>query len=426
MLEELKVFLASDREYMWHVDERVWLDGDWDEFLSVFANCDADLLATNVRTRRDDADWWHWRNFHEPVELGRLTDDDCITAYLWCMRLSRKAAEILVYEDGGLAYHSWHGHVESVLPTACHVAGLKIQDIGERWYDAETWKWQGAVHFKKGMLHHPVEHRQKKLSPYRFRREVQASYRILFSSPVGKNAVELLPRVLEQFSKAGADVFLMQYDDGEELHDIVRGEDVGEGKRQLYEDTVETPLLLSIKDRGYKWQLAMRHLHPDVVAKYDYIFLWDDDLAVGDFDAQRFVKIMAKNFLTMAQPSITSPHDIAHGITQCRELTSLLSDENGERYDVVGRMTNFVEVMAPVFSREGWREFYSYLVPENKSGYGYDYIPLARKGIIDVMPVVHTRAVQSYADESFQEMEEFFKLTGLKKYELTEIGDLYE
>lgn len=31
---------------------------------------------------------------------------------------------------------------------------------------------------------------------------------------------------------------------------------------------------------------AKRFLHPDIVAPYDYIFMWDEDLGVEHFDAE--------------------------------------------------------------------------------------------------------------------------------------------
>lgn len=31
---------------------------------------------------------------------------------------------------------------------------------------------------------------------------------------------------------------------------------------------------------------AKRFLHPDIVARYDYIFIWDEDLGVDHFDAE--------------------------------------------------------------------------------------------------------------------------------------------
>ena len=37
-----------------------------------------------------------------------------------------------------------------------------------------------------------------------------------------------------------------------------------------------------------RW-FAKRFLHPDIVAEYDYIFVWDEDLGVEDFNPQRYV-----------------------------------------------------------------------------------------------------------------------------------------
>ena len=36
---------------------------------------------------------------------------------------------------------------------------------------------------------------------------------------------------------------------------------------------------------GARWY-AKRFLHPDIVARYDYIFIWDEDLGVEHFDAE--------------------------------------------------------------------------------------------------------------------------------------------
>ena len=35
----------------------------------------------------------------------------------------------------------------------------------------------------------------------------------------------------------------------------------------------------------HRWY-AKRFLHPDIVAPYDYIFIWDEDLGVENFDAE--------------------------------------------------------------------------------------------------------------------------------------------
>lgn len=39
-----------------------------------------------------------------------------------------------------------------------------------------------------------------------------------------------------------------------------------------------------------RW-FAKRFLHPDIVAVYSYIFLWDEDLGVENFNPERYVKV---------------------------------------------------------------------------------------------------------------------------------------
>lgn len=36
-----------------------------------------------------------------------------------------------------------------------------------------------------------------------------------------------------------------------------------------------------------RW-FAKRFLHPDIVSEYDYVFLWDEDLGVDNFDPKRY------------------------------------------------------------------------------------------------------------------------------------------
>lgn len=49
---------------------------------------------------------------------------------------------------------------------------------------------------------------------------------------------------------------------------------------------------------------AKRFLHPSIVAPYDYIFLWDEDLGVEAFDAEEYVKILRKHGLEISQPGL--------------------------------------------------------------------------------------------------------------------------
>ncbi|KAI3514755.1 hypothetical protein L1887_13437 [Cichorium endivia] len=113
-----------------------------------------------------------------------------------------------------------------------------------------------------------------------------------------------------------------------------------------------------------KWWFAKRFMHPDVVSEYAYIFLWDEDLGVQNFDAGRYVSIMRNEGLHISQPALDPEKSEVH-----HELTTR---ENGStvhrRIERMSRSrkqcywnstdppcTGWVEMMAPVFSKEAWR-----------------------------------------------------------------------
>lgn len=50
-------------------------------------------------------------------------------------------------------------------------------------------------------------------------------------------------------------------------------------------------------------------MHPSIVAPYEYIFVWDQDLGVETFDAEEYLKIVKKHGLEISQPGI----DITRG-----------------------------------------------------------------------------------------------------------------
>ncbi|KAK6144387.1 hypothetical protein DH2020_021207 [Rehmannia glutinosa] len=85
---------------------------------------------------------------------------------------------------------------------------------------------------------------------------------------------------------------------------------------------------------------AKRFLHPDVVAAYDYIFIWDEDLGVEHFNAEKYIQLVKKHGLDISQP----------GLEPNNGLTWQMTKRRGDR-----EVHNFVEIMAPVFSREAWR-----------------------------------------------------------------------
>ena len=407
----IEEFLRTDSKHLWIVDEQVFYAGNQDVLLAKFSHCHADLLATVVRTRDDEPDWNWWRSLLTP---DKIAPNNGVAAMLPFARFSQAAAQAV--HDGLCA--GWTGHPEAVIPTLVSRAGLTIEDIGgigsfapseriAKWYDRRTWNWRPPVEHVPGKLHFPVpfldrSHSSKPL----VHRQLGSALRLLFVSPVGKNAAPLIRQTLTRFEGARADCMLLQYEDAD----------------------LDIPATIRvIRDCGFKWQLAQRHLPPDVVADYDYIFYWDDDLDTDGFDPIRFARIMISNRLAMAQPAIKSRHWISHPITAQHPIPPPLRVRNSpEQVSVVGRLTNFVEIMAPVFSRDGWIEFHSYLTEANRSGWGYDYIPMARKGIIDALPVIHTRPVQSINADSEADLRCFLDQHGLFRHDAVAHGWLFE
>lgn len=90
-----------------------------------------------------------------------------------------------------------------------------------------------------------------------------------------------------------------------------------------------------------KWWFAKRFLHPDIVAHYDYIFLWDEDLGVENFHAQRYLSIVKEEGLHISQPAIIPAESHVHYNLTAEKVTS--------------KVHGFMEMMAPVFSRTSWR-----------------------------------------------------------------------
>ncbi|XP_075478472.1 uncharacterized protein LOC142519364 isoform X1 [Primulina tabacum] len=112
-----------------------------------------------------------------------------------------------------------------------------------------------------------------------------------------------------------------------------------------------------------KWWFAKRFLHPDIVAEYEYIFLWDEDLGVEYFHPGRYVSIIEEEGLEISQPALDSgKSEVHHEITVRRRRSRVHRRyykltgggrcyENSTTPPCVG----WVEMMAPVFSRAAWR-----------------------------------------------------------------------
>ncbi|XP_043718661.1 uncharacterized protein LOC122666682 [Telopea speciosissima] len=112
-----------------------------------------------------------------------------------------------------------------------------------------------------------------------------------------------------------------------------------------------------------KWWFAKRFLHPDIVAEYDYIFLWDEDLGVEHFNPRRYLSIIKEEGLEVSQPALdVAKSEVHHQITARGRRSKVhrrtYKVGGGRRCDVNSTdppCTGWVEMMAPVFSRASWR-----------------------------------------------------------------------
>ncbi|KAL5990621.1 hypothetical protein ACLOJK_011524 [Asimina triloba] len=66
-----------------------------------------------------------------------------------------------------------------------------------------------------------------------------------------------------------------------------------------------------------KWY-AKRFLHPDVVAAYDYIFIWDEDLGVEHFNAEKYLQLVKKHGLEISQPGLEPNKGLTWEMTKKR------------------------------------------------------------------------------------------------------------
>ncbi|MFC9432253.1 hypothetical protein [Nocardia sp. NPDC057030] len=149
-----------------------------------------------------------------------------------------------------------------------------------------------------------------------------------------------------------------------------------------------TDSVLRLDRKGPKWPALHHVLTVDLaetLAEYDYVWLPDDDLATDTYTINELFEYAAQYRLSLAQPALTEDSFYTHEIT--------LVDR---RFEL--RYTNFVEIMAPCFSRE----FLARCLPTfdaTQTGWGLDFHwprfapDTSSIAIVDAVTVRHTRPV---------------------------------
>ncbi|KAG5532798.1 hypothetical protein RHGRI_027180 [Rhododendron griersonianum] len=192
----------------------------------------------------------------------------------------------------------------------------------------------------------------------------KAKFPNLFSATVGIKQKDMVDKMVRKFLSSDFVVMLFHYD----------------GIVDEWKDLEWSHLVIHISAVNQtKWWFAKRFLHPDIVAEYSYIFLWDEDLGVEDFQPERYLAIVKDEQLEISQPALDPDKSEVHHQITARERGSnvhrrIYKSRNGSaichgnsttppctgyiiyrRVKKTKSVPRWIEIMAPVFSRAAWR-----------------------------------------------------------------------
>lgn len=164
--------------FYWFIEYDVVYTGHWGAFIASLADDQSDLLASHVRTLRDDPNWYWRERFFTGGDI--FAGDKWVLAFLPIHRISARGLEAVAVKvrDG------WVGHYEALLPSALAYCGLRISDIGGSgawtpkdrmlrhyvdWRNAPHRAYGGTLQFRprirfrliKNMLYHPYKTKPK-------------------------------------------------------------------------------------------------------------------------------------------------------------------------------------------------------------------------------------------------------------------------
>ncbi len=139
--------------------------------------------------------------------------------------------------------------------------------------------------------------------------------------------------------------------------------------------------------KGFKFEVIKEAIESNIelIKKYDFIWLPDDDLKIKSLEINTLFQICRQYNLALAQPSVIRG-EIIHSFLR-------------RRFHCILRYVNFVELMCPVFSREAlFKVLDTFTI--NRSAYGIDWLwaerlKKERVAVIDAVGVHHKRKLFS-------------------------------
>ncbi|XP_065877744.1 uncharacterized protein [Euphorbia lathyris] len=221
-------------------------------------------------------------------------------------------------------------------------------------------------------------------------KEHNCSHRYLLAMPVGIKQKDNVDEIVQKFLPENFTVILFHYDGNLD------------GWWDLEWSSKATHI---VAHNQTKWWFAKRFLHPAVVSIYDYVFLWDEDLGIENFNPRRYLEVVRKAGLEISQPALDpNSTGIHHRITvrsRTKKYHTRVYDHRGSTKCSDASQgppcTGFVEGMAPVFSRSAWYCAWHLIQNDLVHGWGMD-IKLGycaqgdrtkKVGVVDMDYVVH-------------------------------------
>jgi hypothetical protein len=313
----------------------------------------------------------------------RLAESGADAAYLYNVR------------PGSLMDHaaepSWERNVERHLPVIAALGGITSDDPFVEWMvrEAEERHWVGIA--GPYLAQHPEDRRRlaeevARLGLRNVPWRALGCVEIPYVEPPGRVPVEvteprrhlalfrsgptsLHPHAVARLERQNFDYCLSWFgaDDPGDLG-------MADGARFVHRVT------------GPKWPGVHATLveYRDVIDRYDYVWLPDDDLMCVPELVSEMFDITAQLKLDLAQPALDPKSYFSYPITL-----------RHPRFQV--RWTSFVEVMAPLLSTPFlWKVLPT--IAENVTGWGLDFVwptmtSVGKMAIIDETPVLHTRPV---------------------------------
>lgn len=377
----LKYFLENpDYDYYWIVEDDVYFCGNWNEFFNEFTDNVSDFISTYIKKYDEEPNWPWWNSLRK--DKMTMTRENMLHSFNPVYRISRKALEYIHEKllDG------WCGHHEVLFPTLLAKAGYTIFDLKysssvHSFYDSESYSHLQLKPqtYRDKMLYHPIK---EKIASYN-----KVLKRNCVISAVGNNSLH--KQWLPNEKESTFDLHLIVYD---------------QSFQKYYNDSN----FISYK-KGYKMKLVYDYLctHPEYLEHYKYFFIPDDDISTDICTIEKLFEMMEAYNLEIAQPAlINSYYTFPHTL---RDKTCVL------------RYVNFVEIMIPCFSQKALK----LVLPTfnaNESGWGIEnHWPILINtnlkdiAVIDSVPMIHTRPIQSYSEKNMKELYDYLKVHNLKR-----------